>query len=95
MKFLFMLVATVMADRAFPASARRFGGRFFETTPAEFYKKYGWVAFPRTIFAVCICVAAGLDFVFPINVNTQALLTIFFVVLYSISASIDVFKARK
>jgi len=95
MKFLFMVVVTIMADRAFPASARRFGGSFFQTTPEEFYRKYGLFSFPRTALAVCICISSGLDLIFSININVQAIITIFFVILYSVSASVDVVRARK
>ena len=95
MKLLFMIVFLAMADRAIPASARRFGGNFFQTSPDEFWRKYGIFSFPRTALAVCVLIVAGLDLVIHIDPTIQGLIAIFFALIYSISASIDTVRARK
>jgi hypothetical protein len=89
-----MVAVMLMADRAIPANVRRMGGRSFRTTPEEFWKKYGLVAFPRTLFAVFVCLAASLDLVIPISVDAQGFVLMAFIFLYCASSAADIFRAR-
>lgn len=95
MKFIFAVVVMMMADRALPANVRRFGGKFFEATPEDLWRRYGWVSFPRTLFAVGACLAMAINWLFPIDNTEQGFIAIIFVTLWGVSASIDVFNARR
>lgn len=95
MKIVFMLVLMIMADRALPAQVRRVAGAYFETTPVEFYKRYGRVSFPRTLFMLLAIASAALEYFLDISQVTEGLIAIFFIVLWTISAAIDTFRARR
>ena len=95
MKFLFALVFLAAADRAIPANARRFGVGFFATSDEQFYRKYGIIKFPRTLLAVCTCAAFLLHFISPLTQEEEGYIAVVFALLYGISISADVIKARK
>lgn len=95
MKFLFALTFMIMAERAIPASARRFGGAFFETSPRDFYARYGVLSFPRTLLGGLAAASFLLAPLFHADETTEGYAAVAFGLLYAISASVDVLRARK
>lgn len=93
MKLLFVLILVVLSDRAIPAAAWRYGAPYAGITEDTFFKRYGLVAFPRTMFAVCACLIAGLDIVLTIDVTIQGIAVLVLLFIYYVVASIDVWRA--
>jgi hypothetical protein len=101
MKLIFLIIIFAVADRAFPAVM--FGylvitydrDRHELPDQREILRKYGWVGFPRTLFAVSACATAAAGLFFPLSQDLQGLVAVIFAALFGISAMVDFFKAMK
>jgi hypothetical protein len=98
MPFLFMLLVMILFDRAVPLMVRMYGAGVFpwgEKEPvASFYRNYGWVAFPRTLFLLLTCLAVSLNHVVPVDENVLLIIGIISVILWVVFAGRDVWKAK-
>jgi hypothetical protein len=95
MKLLLTIIGILLADRAIPYGAWGYGVKFFKIDEREFLRRYGLISFPRTLLAAGVCVAAGLDLIFPISKDLQSFLMVSLTVLFGVAALVDVWKARR
>jgi hypothetical protein len=92
MRLLIMIGIVLLTDRAIPAGAWAYGVKFYTINEHEFYRRYGLIAFPRTLLEVAVCVSLGLNLILPISIDVQQLVTISLFIIFVTSALLDVWR---
>ncbi len=95
MTVLLMTIGMIIMDRTFPGNVWRFAPQMFDGDLRDVYKRYGFVSFPRTLLALCVCISSASNRVFDISETAYAIIVTVFAVLFGVSASLDVWRARK
>lgn len=99
MEFIFVFLFMVFLDRALPFFMRTYGGAIFPWGNGEgldsFYKKYGWISLPRTIFLLMPGMFSGLREHNILSMDASILAICASMLLWFLSASYDVWRARR
>ena len=94
-RFALLLAFMMAADRLIPLNVRRFGGSFFKTSSAEFFRRYGLVSFPRTLFCLSVPLMVVVHYYARLTNEQAGLIAVFLAIIYGVTQGLDIFNARK
>jgi hypothetical protein len=90
-----MAAIIAFVDRIIPFNVRRFGGKdVFPSSDSVFWRRYGFVRFPRTALGLLVVASIGVNLVIPLKDNIQIFVTTFAIIIYVISVGVDIIKSR-